>query len=60
MLIDEYYIIESTKDSCLFSWDQKSNEYNKGAPVKINGFVVEMINFCNLLIFNRNKKCTCI
>ncbi len=39
MLIDEYYIIESTKNSCLFSWDQKSNEYSKGAPVKINGFV---------------------
>ncbi|WP_444996647.1 imm11 family protein [Aliikangiella sp. IMCC44359] len=34
MLIDEYYVIESSKDSCLFSWDEKSGEFGMGKPVK--------------------------
>ncbi len=33
MLQDEYYIIESNQDSCIFSWDQKSGSFGLGRPV---------------------------
>ncbi len=35
MLQDEYYVIERSKDSCLFSWDQKSGSFGLGRPVTV-------------------------
>ncbi len=35
MLQDDYYIIEGNKDSCLFSWDQKSGSFGLGRPVTV-------------------------
>jgi len=37
MLNDEYYVVESTDESCLFSWDQDSTPFDTGQPVKYNG-----------------------
>lgn len=34
MLQDEYYVIESNKDSCLFSWDEKRGQFGMGKPVE--------------------------
>ncbi|MEM9103533.1 MAG: DUF1629 domain-containing protein [Pseudomonadota bacterium] len=36
MLQQEYYILESTQESCLFSWDQKSGSLGMGQPVQID------------------------
>ncbi len=30
----EYYILESNKDSCLFSWDQRSGKFGMGKPAE--------------------------
>ncbi len=35
MLQNEYYVIERSKDSCLFSWDQKSGSFGLGRPVTV-------------------------
>ena len=37
MLQDEYYVLESNKDACSFSWDQDRDQFGLGKPVNVTG-----------------------